>query len=53
MGFAFQTSEQNRARRPGRVAFACVPVLVFAYLVYVRTRDISTTFWLAGDQILY
>ena len=30
-----------------------VGLLVFAYLVILRTRHISETFWLLGDQILY
>jgi hypothetical protein len=30
-----------------------VPLVVFAYLVFIRTRGISQTFWLLGDQILY
>src|SRR4051812_15194560 len=30
-----------------------VGLVVFAYLVVLRTRHISETFWLLGDQILY
>src|SRR4051812_15017663 len=30
-----------------------VALVVFAYLVVLRTRHISETFWLLGDQILY
>jgi len=29
------------------------PAAVFAYLTFIRTRGISQTFWLLGDQILY
>ena len=37
-------------RLPTRVVVALV---VFVYLVVLRTRHISETFWLLGDQILY
>jgi len=41
------------ALRPWRVARWAVPLIGFLYLTYVRTRGISQTFWLLGDQILY
>ena len=36
-----------------RVVRIVLPVIVFSYLTFVRTRGISQTFWLLGDQILY
>jgi hypothetical protein len=30
-----------------------IALLVFAYLIFIRTRGISQTFWLLGDQMLY
>ncbi len=30
-----------------------LPLIVFAYLVLIRTHAIARTFWLFGDQILY
>ena len=41
---------RTRLRLAARIA---APVLVFGYLTFVRTRGISHTFWLLGDQILY
>jgi hypothetical protein len=28
-------------------------LVLFAYLLFIRTRGISQTFWLLGDQMLY
>jgi hypothetical protein len=32
---------------------AALSLIIFSYLTFVRTRGISQTFWLLGDQILY
>jgi hypothetical protein len=48
----FQLTDLFVPRLP-RVARWAVPLIVFLYLIYVRTRGISQTFWLLGDQILY
>ena len=37
----------------GSRLLAAVPLIVFVYLVFIRTRGISQTFLLLGDQILY
>jgi hypothetical protein len=39
-----------RLRLGARIAAA---VVLFGYLTFIRTRGISQTFWLLGDQILY
>ena len=45
---------QSDRRAPFQLgARAAVPLVVFAYVTFVRTRGISQTFWLLGDQILY
>jgi hypothetical protein len=47
------TAEPVRRARLRLGARIAAPVLVFGYLTFVRTRGISQTFWLLGDQILY
>jgi hypothetical protein len=41
---------RHRGRRAVRVA---VPLVVFLFLIFIRTRGISQMFLLLGDQILY
>ena len=41
---------RTHLRLAARIA---APAVVFAYLTFIRTRGISQTFWLLGDQILY
>jgi len=38
---------------PRNALVRAVPLVVFSYLVFIRTRGISRTFWLLGDQMLY
>jgi hypothetical protein len=47
------TAEPVRRARLRIGARIAAPLLVFGYLTLVRTRGISQTFWLLGDQILY
>jgi len=35
------------------VTLAALPTLLFAYVLFIRTRHVSQSFWLLGDQILY
>jgi hypothetical protein len=42
----------RRARRLHGARIAA-PLVIFGYLTFVRTRGLSQTFWLLGDQILY
>ena len=37
----------------GRILIRTLPLVLCAYLVFIRTIDISRTFWLFGDQTLY
>jgi hypothetical protein len=43
------TAPVSNANKVKRV----LPLVVFVYLIFIRTRGISQTFWLLGDQILY
>src|SRR5262249_59172319 len=49
--------QPEAVERPGSrrqfVTCLAVSLIVFSYLVFIRTRRISQTFWLLGDQILY
>jgi hypothetical protein len=36
-----------------RVSLPVLAALLFAYLLFIRTRHVTQSFWLLGDQILY